>query len=152
VSFFFLFNLGRKREYSFLYAFIVYMSNNSNSRTTTNDEDEDDNNFLRGIPTATIGNEYDYGVDDNQQTPYVPTDESDTFSRHVVTHTDRHPDEVDMDVPKYEGNVGGKSIRRRKTNRRRKSTKRRKTNRRRKSTKRRNTSRRRKHKGTRKRA
>ena len=116
------------------------MSNNSNSRTTTNDEDEDDNNFLRGIPTATIGNEYDYGDDDNQQTPYVPTDESDPFSRHVVTHTDRHPDEVDMDVPKYEGNVGGKSIRRRKTNRRRKSTKRR------------NTSRRRKHKGTRKRA
>ena len=118
------------------------MSNNSNSRTTTNDEDEDDNNFLRGIPTATIGNEYDSGDDDNQQTPYVPTDESDPFSRHVVTHTDRHPDEVDMDVPKYEdeGNVGGKSIRRRKTNRRRKSTKRR------------NTSRRRKHKGTRKRA
>ena len=138
MSFFFLFNLGRKREYTFLYAFIVYMSNNS--RTTTNDEDEDDNNFLRGIPTATIGNEYDSGDDDNQQTPYVPTDESDTFSRHVVTHTDRHPDEVDMDVPKYEGNVGGKSIRRRKTNRRRKSTKRR------------NTSRRRKHKGTRKRA
>ncbi len=122
------------------------MSNNSNTNTSTNDEDEDDENFLRTIPTATIGNEYDYGDDDNQQTPYDPTDESDPFSRHVVTPTDRHPDEVDMDVPKYEGNVGGKSIRRRK------STRRRKTNRRRKSTKRRKTSRRRKHKGTRKRA
>ena len=114
------------------------MSNNTNP--STNDEDEDDENFLRTIPTATIGNEYDSGDDDNQQTPYDPTDESDPFSRHVVTPSDRHPDEVDMHVPKYECNVGGKSIRRRKTNRRRKSTKRR------------NTSRRRKHNGTRKRA
>ncbi len=117
------------------------MSNNSNPAPSTNDEDEDDDNFLRRIPSATIGSDYD--SDDE--------DASDPFSRHVVppiqpvTITDRHPDEVDMDVNKYQGN-GGKSIRRRK------STKRRKTNRRRKSTKRRKTNRRRKHKGTRKRS
>ena len=104
------------------------MSNNS----STNDEDDDDDNFLRGIPTATIGSDYDSDDEDtDERRPYDPTDASDPFSRHV--------DEVPMDVDEYEVN-GGKSTRRRKTNRRRKSTKRRKTNRRRK------------HKGTRKRA
>ena len=115
------------------------MSNNS----SINDDDDEDDNFLRGIHAARIDIDYDSDDEDaDERRPYDPTDASDPFSRHVVppippvTITEIPPqeegmdvDEDAMDVHKYDDVKGGKSTKRRKTNRRRRSTNRRKTNR-----------------------